>query len=120
MDGGAASGDGEAGGGPALELEGGEELRDPSAERDPRGGHDQQDRLLAEGAGDPERDRDLDDPDRELEPPEVEATLRQRSDGHVEDPLEEVEEADQRRERLERRVRVDERPDPHDAEEDAE
>src|SRR5215217_4390555 len=64
--------------------------------------------------------RSLDDAGRELKPSEVEPALRQRGHGDVEDPLGEVEEADQRCERLEGRVRVDERPDPPDAEENPE
>src|SRR5262249_30509791 len=71
----------------ALELEGEEDLGEAADERDHAHVDHEQNRLLPERAGDPERQQDLDDPRRELEPPAVEGRLRDAGGGDVADGL---------------------------------
>ena len=55
----------------------------------------EQDHAVVERARDPERQRDLEDPEHELKPPDLELILGHEGDGQVDDALEQQEEGDQ-------------------------
>src|SRR5262249_60669925 len=98
------------------QLEGDEDLGDAAGERDDPDVDDEEDDFVAERPGDPEGEEDLQDPEHQLNPPEIEVGLRDERDRQVEDPLDEQEEPHERRKGGKGIVRVRERPDAGDDE----